>query len=66
MLIFGLTLNSQDPKTEKKKRKQSPVHVVDTATYTITRDTLYFQQVVRGDELDSMILEKQKRLNEKK
>ena len=68
ILIFGLTLtsNSQDPKVEKKKRKQNPANVVDTTTYTVSRDTLYFQQKMRGDELDSMILEKQKRLNEKK
>ena len=65
MSIFGLILNSQDPEQEKKKRNQKPQNVVDTTTHTVTRDTLYMQQKVRGDVLDSMILEKQKRLKEK-
>jgi hypothetical protein len=55
---------AQDPKVEKKKKRQKEDHnVVDTATYSVERkvDSLYLEQKALNAKLDSLLLEKQRK-----
>lgn len=64
--IILLTVNSQEPtKKQKKERKeQVPAHVYDTTTVSVAKraaDTLYMEQSIVLNKLDSLIQEKQKK-----
>ena len=64
--ICALTVISQEPTKENKKRaNQQPAPVIiDTITVSKSErvaDTLYLKQSLALDELDSLILEKQKK-----
>ena len=64
LCLWSLIVISQEPTKENRKRaQQQPYKVVLDTTVTASRsaDTLYLQQSLHLDRLDSLILEKQKR-----
>ena len=62
--ICALTVISQEPTEKNKKRAKQPsakIVVDTTATSVRAADTLYLEQSLALDELDSLIQEKQKK-----
>lgn len=63
-MIISLTATSQEPTEKQKKGKAVSPNVVDTVTVSRSErvaDTLYLEQSIVLNKLDSLIQEKQKK-----
>ena len=65
-IFLSLTSSAQDPKVEKKKKKQLEKQhiVIDTVSstkYTFEPDSLYIEQKAINAKLDSLLNEKKKK-----
>jgi len=61
--ICALTISQEPTKENKRRAKQAPAKVIVDTTTTVSRpaDTLYLEQSIVLNKLDSLIQEKQKK-----